>query len=113
MAHNVKKLGSVGGAGSSATPGGYNQGNSIAAKGNYSGAVDGIQQMDLRKGNAAGFGPSPAPAGTGYKQGDMFAAQKGRSSVDGQPTVSTGDLRGGSAKTGTYNQGNQFGASKK
>lgn len=114
MGARVKNLGSVGGAGSSATPGGYNQGLQFAAKGNYRGSVDGIKQMDLRQGNAAGCAPDAAPAATGYAQGDQFAAQKGRSSVTGQPSVQTKDLRGGNSNPNTgYNQGNSFAANKK
>lgn len=68
MGHQFKSLGPCGGAGSSATPGGYNQGTTIAASGKSSGGGAGIQHKDLRGGNT--------PSGSGYKQGPTVVASK-------------------------------------
>ncbi len=115
--------GGCGGAGGTATPGGYNQGVSFAAEGNYSstGTNEGvtITQPDLRVSNAAGSGPKAAAKGTGYNQGDQFAAKAGRSPVVGETgfgklVVGSGDVRGGNSNPGTgYNKGASVIAAKK
>jgi len=95
MAHNVIKLGPCGGAGGTATPGGYNQGKLQGAKGNFSGNIPGITQPDLRGGTQK--------AGDGHTQGTAFAAQPKRGNGG-----TVGDLRGGSAAVAKgYNQGSQ------
>lgn len=90
-----KSLGSVGGAGGSAKAGGYNQGNALSGNGNFTGAVAGIQQNDLRGGNAK--------KASGYNQGSMSQQDCG---CGGNPPCP--DLRGGTSKVGSgYNQGAQ------
>ena len=113
MGHQFTKLGSVGGAGKSATPDGFNSGNSVAATGNYRGGVG--EHKDLRTSNAAGSGPKAAKSASGYNQGDTFAASKG----NGQgghpiPNVQHKDLRGGNTPSGSgYKQGSTVTANKK
>lgn len=112
-----KTLGSVGGAGSSATPGGYNQGNQIAgvrATGDSSPRMAGSPKSggDVRVGGH--FGPTTAAAasGSGYNQGDEFAASHESGITGSAPyggakaggNILTGG--GASAAAGTgYNQG--------
>jgi hypothetical protein len=78
-AQQYKTLGSVGGAGSSATAGGYNQGNQIAgvrATGDSSPRMAGSPKAggDVRVGGHFGPTASAANAASGYNQGDQFAA---------------------------------------
>lgn len=125
-----KSLGSVGGAGSSAQPGGFVAGPQIAGKGGVRGdASTGMIGSpkaggDVRVGGHFGQTTSAAPAASGYAQGDMFAPV-GQTSDDGsQPMGSPGhgDARAGgafgktskSSNAGTgFNQGDQFAAVKK
>lgn len=99
MGHDFKSLGSVGGAGSSAKAGGYSAGPQIAAQGNYSGGPECATHKDLR---------GDVPHKGEYKQGPTVTAQTG-----GAKPGSSGDLRSANAKSGGYNQGNQFGAKGK
>ena len=118
-----KNLGSVGGAGSSATPGGYNQGLQFAAEGGFSfskakgqGGMANATQMDLRKGNAAGSTNAGLAAKGGYNQGGMFAAAGGftasqaLSEINARPMGCASETGGKhSAKEASgYNQGTMF-----
>jgi len=115
MGHHFNNMGKVGGRAASATPGGYNQGNQIAATGGFRGGVG--SHMDLRNKNAAGSGPDAAPPASGFHQGDQFAMQRTGSagSVPGKSMGKAGRSgKPGSAKESNgYVQGDQFAASKK
>jgi hypothetical protein len=87
----VLKTGTVGGRSATAKSGGYNQGTTIKAEGNYRGGAG--SHEDLRGGNAKTGG---------YNQGNQMAAQPG-----GDKPGTHKDLRGGSCTTGGYNQGSQ------
>jgi hypothetical protein len=93
MGKVISTSNSVGGAGSSATSGGYNQGNQIAAQ--HKSGNSGVGSGDVRGGSAKSGG---------YNQGSQAAAQhkSGNSGVD-----QSKDIRGGSAGSGCYNQGAQ------
>ena len=119
-----KTLGSVGGAGSSATAGGYNQGAQIAgvhARGDSSPQMAGSPKSggDARVGGH--FGPTTAAANpaSGYNQGDQFAAGIGEGNQVGLGGVKKGsssalDGKGSAAASaGQYNQGDQFAAKVK
>ena len=120
-----KTLGSVGGAGSSATAGGYNQGNMIAGvhtRGDSSPAMIGSPKPggDVRVGGPFGPTTSAAPAASGYAQGDQYATSggvtDGGSGPQGGLKAGGNILTGGgaSAAAGTgYNQGDTLVASKK
>lgn len=104
----------IGGAGGTATPGGYNLGTQFAASGNARGAsgspVSHIEQRDLRGGTAQ--------AGGGYNQGNTFAAQKSTAPLQTPNTSSMGKAARSSAPSsanaGTgYNLGDSFAAAKK
>ena len=124
-AQQYKTLGSVGGAGSSATPGGYNQGNQIAgvrATGDSSPRMAGSPKAggDVRVGGHFGPTTSAANSASGYNQGDEFAAPGGQRDSGSGPKggLSAGGnvLTGGgaSAAAGTgYNQGDTLVASTK
>ena len=118
-----KNPGSVGGAGSSATPGGYNQGLQFAAEGGFSfskaksqGGMGNATQMDLRKGNAAGSTNAGLAAKGGYNQGLQFAAEGGftasqaLSEINARPMGRASETGGKhSAKEASgYNQGTMF-----
>ena len=105
-----KNLGSVGGAGSSATPGGYNQGLQFAAEGGFSfskaksqGGMGNATQMDLRKGNAAGSTNAGLAAGG-------FTASQALSEINARPMGRASETGGKhSAKEASgYNQGTMF-----
>ena len=116
-----KTLGSVGGAGSSATAGGYNQGAQIAgshASGDSSPRMAGSPKSggDVRVAGHFGSTTSAANAGTGYNQGDQFAATGGVTDTGKAPK---GGLKAGGnvlidgdgcapAAAGQYNQGDQL-----
>lgn len=118
-----KNLGSVGGAGSSATPGGYNQGLQFAAEGGFNfskaksqGGMSSATQMDLRKGNAAGSTNAGIAAKGGYNQGDMFAMQDGYTASQALSDINARSM-GRASETGGnhsakeasgYNQGTMF-----
>jgi len=98
-----KMLGPVGGAGSSAKPGAYNQGLGFAASIGRQMFEDMIEQRDVRGGTA-----TPG----GYNQGAAFAMSSGKQS--GEELFQHKDLRGGNSNPNTgYNQGSTFAASKK
>jgi hypothetical protein len=103
-------LGSVGGAGSSATPGGYNQGNMIAgvhAAGDSSPRMAGSIKVggDVRVGGHFGPTTSAANPSSGYNQGDEFAMTK---DTDGIGSGPKGGLKPGGNLLGTAldDQGN-------
>ena len=116
-----KTLGSVGGAGSSATAGGFNQGNSIAgvrATGDSSPRMAGSPKAggDVRNGGHFGPTTSAAASGSGYNQGDQFAGTGGFTPVGPGPTgglTHGGDVRSASSSAGTFNQGDQLAAKVK
>jgi hypothetical protein len=96
-AQQYKTLGSVGGPGSSATPGGYNQGNQIAgvrATGDSSPQMAGSPKSggDVRMGGHFGPTTSAANSASGYNQGDEFAAAGGVTDTGNAPK---GGLKGG------------------
>jgi hypothetical protein len=120
-----KTLGSIGGAGSSAVAGGFNAGPMIAAQGGSRG--DSSPQFvgapksggDARMGGHFGPTTGAANAGSGYNQGDQFAAGIGKGSAVGLGGVSRGgdsrndgDCAPAAAGTG-YSQGDQFAAKVK
>ena len=116
-----KTLGSVGGAGSSATAGGYNQGAQIAgshASGDSSPRMAGSPKPggDVRMGGHFGPTTAAANAASGYNQGDQFAAAGGVTDTGKAPK---GGLKAGGnvlidgdgcapAAAGQYNQGDQL-----
>jgi hypothetical protein len=119
-AQQYKTLGSVGGAGSSATAGGYNQGNQISgiggARGDSSSQHAGSPKAggDVRTGGHFGPTTSAAPAG-GYAQGDTFAATGGTSKLGSAPKggLTSGgnamvDGDGGTASAGQFTAGDQL-----
>lgn len=125
-------LGSVGGMGGSATPGGYNQGNMIAgvrATGDSSPRMAGKISAggDVRVGGH--FGPTTSLAAEGgYNQGDMFTAtseagfggtatgQLGGAKAGGDVRVTPLDAKGNpkaAPAASGYAQGDMFAGSKK
>ena len=74
-----KNLGSVGGAGSSATPGGYNQGLQFAAEGGFT-ASQALSEINARPMGCASEtgGKHSAKEASGYNQGTMFAGKTGK-----------------------------------
>ena len=120
-----KTLGSVGGAGSSATAGGYNQGNQIAGvhtRGDSSPQMAGSPKPggDVRVGGRFGPTTSAANAASGYNQGDEFAASGGVTDTGSAPkgglkpggNILTGGGKSAAAGTG-YNQGDTLVAKAK
>jgi hypothetical protein len=92
---STKLSSSIGGAGSSATAGGYNQGLQFAASKGSQAGEGMITKKDLRGNNANST--------TGYNQGAQFAASTG-----GEKPGTQKDLRGGNSNPNTgYNQGSQ------
>lgn len=124
-----KTLGSVGGMGGSATPGGYNQGNQIAGvhtRGDSSPQMAGSPKPGGNALVGGHFGPttSAANAASGYNQGDEFAASTGTGVLGNAPKG--GAKEGGNALAGSfkgvpdqapggsgYAQGDEFAAATK
>jgi hypothetical protein len=101
--NQVSMTTNIGGRGGSATPGGYNQGNSFSANRDSSSQGVNAQHKDLRGGTATVGG---------YNQGPTVAGnhETGTQGVN----IMHKDLRGGSSNPSSgYNQGSTVTASKK
>ena len=95
MAKVISTSNNIGGAASSVTAGGYNQGLQFAASIGESDAGINKTGKDVRGGSSN--------SGSGYNQGDQFAA-----TIGGDKPGTKKDLRGGSSNPASgYNQGAQ------
>lgn len=100
---NVSTSASIGGPAASAKAGsGYNQGNQIAATGNFHGGIG--THKDLRGGSA--------PASTGFHLGTEVAGKVGGDAPEGVGKMPTAKGSASNIASG-YNQGAQIAANKK